>query len=207
MKYYFILLILFLLGFSSCSEFSNNSSTIFYMQDSLYKVSFDKPIELDTFYDWKDEDDNACSDVHKYRFSKKNFPPQKETGFFGTSYADSTYRLTFEHVEEFDCKSNKNNRIFMSPDEYREALELKAKSDGKSININYIKELKINEKIFLLCAYQIDESYINKYLTHYLKGITMIDGNAIRITADCRTGDCNDFIESMENTFETIRIE
>src|SRR6187431_1170965 len=104
---YKLFLAFILLSLLSCNETRNNTAeTTFFTQDSLYKITFTKPIELDTFYSWMDYDDNACSDEHKYRFSKKDFPAQRETGFFWTSFADSTYRLTFKHVEKFACKSD-----------------------------------------------------------------------------------------------------
>src|SRR6478609_521126 len=91
-----------LILFFACTNHSKEVvEYTFYTQDSLYKITFDKPLELDTFYSWMDEDDNACSDEHKYRFSKKNFPIEMETGFFQLTYADSTYRLTLKHVEKY----------------------------------------------------------------------------------------------------------
>jgi len=197
----------YLIVCTACTnELENSNKIYFYTQDSLYKISFDKPIELDTFYSWLD-DDNACSDEHKYRFSKKNFPPQKETGFFWTSYADSTYRITVKHVEKFNCKLNMDYEKIVTPEEYKQRLLKKAEYDHKPIKITYIKEIKIDNKQFLLSAYRVDEKYKNGYWTDYIKASTIVDSNMIVFTADCRANNCKEFIGRMEKTLKTIKIE
>jgi hypothetical protein len=201
---------------SSCdSKLKNYTTTTFYTQDSLYKVTFDKPIELDTFYTWKDEDDNACSDEHKYRFSKKNFPPQCETGFFWTSFVDSTYRITLKHVEGFDCKSEMDNEKLIESQNHLELIYRKFKSDNPKVSIDTIfqKQIIIKGQSFTLYSYRLKEDYYithnfyNGYWTDYLKALTVIDGNLLVLTADCRTKNNSGFIQRMEKSFETISIE
>jgi hypothetical protein len=70
-KYFLILMFVMFYLVSCKNEQKNTIETVFFTQDSLYKITFDKPLELDTFYAWEDMDDNAGSDGFKYRFSKK----------------------------------------------------------------------------------------------------------------------------------------
>ncbi|HEX8546195.1 MAG TPA: hypothetical protein VF691_04490, partial [Cytophagaceae bacterium] len=201
------------LGCKSAVE--NSVETSFFTQDSLYKITFDRPIELDTFYTWKDIDDNACSDERKYRFSKKAFPHQKETGFFWNSFVDSTYRITLKHVEGFQCKSQMDHERILEPRTYLSNIYLKFKNDNPKTNIDtlYSKSFKINELSTVVVAYRIKEDYYithdfsNGYWTNYLKLLTEVDNNLFVLTADCRTKDCAGFIERMEKSFRTIRIE
>ncbi len=185
----------------------NTTEYVFYTQDSLYKITFDKPAELDTFYTWKDEDDNVCSDEHKYRFSRSNFPPQKETGFFWTSFADSTYRITLKHVEGYVCKSEMNFEKMIPAAEYPKILATRAESMKQKLDFLYLKEEKINGITFRLCAYRLNENYKNGYWTHYIKGTTIIDSNIIVFEADCRAKNCDNFIDRMEKTISTVKIK
>jgi len=198
--------------FLSCdNRLGNSVNTTFYTQDSLYEITFDKPLELDTFYTWKDEDDNACSDERKYRFSKTGFPVQRETGFLGNSFADSTYRITLKHVEGFDCRYGEN----MDAREYLIRLLEKYKGDNPRVNIDtlFSKKANINGQEFIMFAYKIKEDYYitkdynNGYWTNYLKAITIKDGNSLVFTADCRTKNCNGFIQRMEESFNSIIIK
>jgi len=79
----------YLIVCTACTnELENSNKIYFYTQDSLYKISFDKPIELDTFYSWLDYDDNACSDEHKYRI----FRHKKRQDSFG-------HHMRIQHIE------------------------------------------------------------------------------------------------------------
>ena len=191
-----------------CKEqLDKSTETILFTQDSLYKITFEKPLELDTFYSWKDEDDNVCSDEHKYRFYKKHFPVQKETGFFWTSFADSTYRLTIKHVEKYDCKLGMDHENWSTRSEYMQRILKRAKSDLEQIDTLFSDSTEINGNNYILCAYKLNEHYKNEYKTNYIKAITNIDSNLIVFTADCRARDCNDFIDRMNKSIRTIRIK
>ena len=202
---YFIVLSVLI---SCTSPVEHSVKTVFYTQDSLYKITFDKPLELDTFYSWKDSDDNVCSDEHKYRFSKKSFPVQKETGFFWTSHADSTYRITLKHVESYACKSDLSaDSLVVSPDAYKRNLLIRAKNDNIPTQVLFSKKTDIHNHIYVLCAYRSTEPYKNGYDTYYLKAYIPVDSNVMVITADCRTYNCDGFINRMEKSFQTIEIE
>ena len=208
MKVNIIQTLILLFAIIGCKpQLDNSVETSFYSQDSLYKITFNKPIELDTFYNWKDQDDNACSDEHKYRFSKNEFPTQQETGFFWTSYADSTYRITFKHVEKFDCKEEMDYEKWGTPKEYLNKIIERAKEDKMQIDTLFSKYENVNQRKYILCAYNLNEGYKNGYSTNYLKAITTVDSNLIVITADCRSKKCNGFIERMTQSIKTINIE
>lgn len=201
---------------SSCKNRENiYTTTTFYTQDSLYKITFDKPLALDTFYSWKDEDDNGCSDEHKYRFSKKHFPHQREIGFFNRSFVDSTYRITLKHNEGYRCRPAKENEKYIETKNYLNFVYSKFKATDPKSNIDTLfqKHKIIKGRNFTLYAYrlkedyQITNNYANGYFTEYLIAITIIDGNYLEFTADCRTKNNGDFIQRMEKSFETINIE
>lgn len=207
-------IVMYMLNVSCDNRLHNFETTTFYTQDSLYKITFDKPVELDTFYTWKDEDDNACSDEHKYRFSKKGFPIQRETGFFWSSFVDSTYRITLKHVEEFGCKSEMDNEKIIESENYLKLIYKEFKTDNPMVNIDTIfqKELIIEGQNITLYSYRLKEDYYithnysNGYWTDYLKALIKIDDNILVFTADCRTKNNSDFIKRMEKSFNTIKI-
>jgi predicted DNA-binding protein with PD1-like motif len=210
------LLIVTIIFLISCrGNIDKTITTTFYSQDSTYKITFEKPIELDTLNDWIDTDDNACSFEHKYRFSKKTFPHQLESGFFWTSYVDSTYRITLKHIEGFRCKSDIDNDIMNDTINYLKHLYNDAKILYPKINIDTLnlKKIRVNNRNFILYSYRIKEdfhvtkNFTNGYWTNYLVALTEIDGNLLDFTADCRSNNCDGFIQKMEKSLETIMIE
>ncbi|MEY5047000.1 MAG: hypothetical protein RLZZ175_359 [Bacteroidota bacterium] len=213
--YLFTIILFLLTNFKHKEKLENSISTTFYTQDSLYKITFDKPIELDTFYHWFDIDDNGCSDEHKYRFSKRNFPPQKETGFYWSSYVDSTYRITLKHVEKFACKNGMDHERMLDASVCLQRIYEFSKMDNPIVNIDTIfsKNKIINHQKFSIYAYKLKEDnrithdFTNGYWTHYIKAITVIDSNLIVFTADCRIKNPKGFIQRMEKSFETINLE
>lgn len=205
---YFLILMFVIFYLGSCkNEQKDTIETVFFTQDSIYKITFDKPLELDTFYAWEDIDDNAGSDEFKYRFSKKSFPAQRETGFIWHSFADSTYRFTISHNNNFNHKSTRDynndsviiqlkNRIVDKTKTYRELID--------SLNV---KKISVNNQIYAIYNCKIKESYKNGYWTYYCVAYTVVDSNFIAFTADCRSQNCDGFIERFEKTIKSIKIE
>jgi hypothetical protein len=205
-----IIQLLVLLSLIGCKEQLEMSvETTFYTQDSLYKITFEKPLEMDTFYDWKHQDDNPCDDLHKYRFSKRHFPVQKETGFFLNSAVDSTYRLTIGHVENFFCKATDNSNYLSNNEEYMRKLKTKNQIDSGGEEMEIFKvdnESPIDGKESILYSYKIYEKYRNGYKTNYIKAFAKVDSNMFFVTAECRAADCNNFINRVEKSIQTIQI-
>ncbi len=193
--------------FSCKNEKNYTVETVFFTQDSIYKITFDKPLELDTFYCWKDEDDNSGSDEFKYRFSKKNFPAQRETGFIWDSFADSTYRFTISHNNNFNHKSTldyNNDSVII---QLKNRIVDKTKTCRELIDSLNVKKISINNQIYAIYNCKIKENYKNGYWTYYCVAYTVIDTNFIAFTADCRSKNCDGFIERFEKTIKSIKIE
>jgi hypothetical protein len=179
-----------------------------YTQDSLYKINFYLPIEMDTSYSWTDFDDNQCANERKYRFSKSSFPHYKETGFYSNSitYLDSVYNFTIIHNDEFRCKEEVGYGSILDSKKYAENLKRHSKLDNYPIKILEVKEEVIHDRDFLLASYQINEKG-SKYWTHYLTWITLIDTNRIVFDYRCRSSNPNEFIERMKKSVQSVEIE
>jgi len=200
-----ILVITFL--FSCKNEKKDTIETVFFTQDSLYKITLDKPLKLDTFYCWKDEDDNSGSDEFKYRFSKKNFPAQRESGFIWDSFADSTYRFTVSHNNDFYHKSfldfNNDSNIV----QLRNRIVYKSFEDRIMIDSLNVKKIIVNNQTYATYNCKKFENYKNGYWTYYFVAYTVVDRNFIAFTADCRSKNCDGFINRFEKTMKSIKIE
>ena len=182
MKNNIYLLFLFFLILTSCKkQLENSVKTTLYTEDSIYKITFFKPVELDTSYNWYSAGDNPGNDLDMYRYSKRNFPVSKEGGFFNRFNPDSVYRLTISHIFKFKCKTD---RISENPSEYLIAKSEVAKSDGVPIDTLLAKRTRINGNVYNIAAYK-GEIYRNGYLTHHIRAATVIDGNEIDFNAEC----------------------
>src|SRR5689334_6807126 len=61
------------------------------LKNDLGTVKIKLPKQMDTTYQWLDSDDNACSDLYKYRFVKKGYSALAETGFLYIIQPDSVW--------------------------------------------------------------------------------------------------------------------
>ena len=205
---HFFISMLVIFNLVSCKNEQNDTiETVFFTQDSLYKITFDKPIELDTFYAWKDIDDNAGSDEFKYRFSKKNFPAQRETGFIWDSFADSTYRFTVSHNNNFNHKSFRDYNNDSNIVQLRNRIVYKAFEDRIMIDSLNVKKITVNKQTYAIYNCKKLENYKNGYWTYYCVAFTVVDINFIAFTADCRSLNCDGFIDRFEKTIKSIKIE
>ncbi len=194
----------FFIFLTSCKKQVDNCiKTTFYSQDSLYKITFDKPIELDTLYRWLDADCTPCGEDYKYRYSKKNYPLLKESGWIKGPEPDSIYQITFRHVNKFQCKTEN----ILNSQELVNVMKNKWKYERATIDTIFIKDKEINGFNYNIIGYILNENYDNKYLTHVFKIWTIMDGYRLDFTAECKSNKCKDFIERMEKSFQTIEIE
>ena len=150
-----ILVITFL--FSCKNEKKDTVETVFFTQDSVYKITFDKPLELDTFYSWDKGGCYDCDDENKNCFSKSKFPIEKISGMVFNDYADSTYRLIIEHIDHFKCKSTYNFEL--SP-RIRKNLLVNLKRLNFDADTLFIENIKSNNNETRIEAYNL--SSINR---------------------------------------------
>lgn len=189
------------------NEKKDTVETVFFTQDSLYKITFDKPLELDTFYSWEDMDDNSASHEYKYRFSEKSYPSQQETGFLWTSFADSTYRFTIMHNRNFYWKTLRDFNNDSSILQLKNRLEYRTLIGEITIDSLEVKKIVINNQAYAISKYKQNENYKNGYWTYYLVAYTVVDSNFISFTADCRSKNCDGFFDRFEKTIKSIKIE
>jgi hypothetical protein len=205
---YFLISMFVMCYLVSCkNEQKDTIETVFFTQDSLYKITFDKPLEFDTFYAWEDIDDNSASHEYKYRFSKKSYPSQQETGFLWTSFADSTYRFTIMHNRNFYWKTLRDFNNDSSIVQLKNRLEYRTLIGEITIDSLEVKKIVINNQAYAISKYKQNENYKNGYWTYYLFAYTVVDSNFISFTADCRSQNCNGFIDRFEKTIKSIKIE
>ncbi len=172
MKTPFYIFLLFTILFCNCSRQTqnDNSITTFYLEDSLYKISFIKPSELDTFYSWLNTNDHRCDDMNMYRFSNHLFPVQKENDYLDTTYADSMQRMTFVHIAKYNCKTN----ISKSAHEYLLMSIDEAKLTGSTIDTISSQDNKVGNLMFNFWSYKISENLYSNRWKYCLYAITTL---------------------------------
>lgn len=201
----FILGILFFVGCTN--EFAKYKETTFYTQDSLYKITMNLPIELDTFYTWVRKDDNECSDEKMYRFTSRKFPFQKETQLFESLFCDSAYRLTIKHINKYSCKLGMDYEKWVTPIEYHKRLETRYNESNDSFKIASVNKREIEGHLFLLSSYKVKDKYNKEFWSLHEKAVVLVDSNMFVFETECKKLNCEGFIEKMEVIINSIKIE
>jgi hypothetical protein len=197
-----ILAITYLFGCKN--EQKDTVETVFFTQDSLYKITFDKPLELDTFYAWDKGGCYDCDDLKKYCFSKSKFPIEKISGMVFNDYADSTYRLIIEHIDHFKCKSTYNFEL--SP-RIRKNLLINLKRLNFDADTLFIENIKSDNNETRIEAYKTKDHESDSNWRYFVHAISEIDSNLIVFTADCKSKNCDGFINRFEKTMKSIKID
>lgn len=190
--------------FSCKNEKKDTVQTVFFTQDSLYKITFDKPLELDTFYSWRKAGCYGCDDYQRNCFSKKTFPLEMQSGMLFNDYADSTYRLIIEHIDHFKCKSYYDFEL--SP-RIRKNLLDNLKRFNFDVDTLFIENIKSNNFNNRIKAYKTKENESDSNWRYFVQALTVIDSNVIAFTADCKSKNCDGFIKRFEKTMKSIKIE
>ncbi len=202
---YFLILMLVMFYLVSCkNEQKNTIETVFFTQDSLYKITFAKPLELDTFYSWDKGGCYGCDDKNKNCFSKSKFPIEKISGMVSNDYADSTYRLIIEHIDHFKCKSTYNFEL--SP-RIRKNHLTDLKNRYAEADTLFIENIKLNNTETRIEAYKTKDHESDSNWRYFVHAISEIDSNLIVFTADCKSKNCDGFINRFEKTIKSIKIE
>jgi hypothetical protein len=186
------------------NKVENSIKTSIYLQDSIYKITFDKPLELDTFYSWRDEGCHGCDDYNKICFSKSVFPIEMKSGMLFKNFADSSYRFIIEHNYHFKCKSSysfelskriRKNRLIYLKQTFAEADTL------------FMKNIKLNNYDIRVEAYKARKIKSFSEWNYFITANSVIDSNFISFTADCQSKNCDGFIERFEKVINSLEIE
>lgn len=174
-----------------------------YLQDSLFVIDLDVPIELDSFTTWVDQGDNSCDQRRKYRFQDARYPVINESGFFHIKYPDSSYRLTITHTDNYDCKGDWPSG---EPADVLTSLTQQAQRDSVEFVAISGERKDIHGITFEILAYRTHLLPRQKYLSTLLTAVTVMDGVDITIEYECASKTCNDFVIAMKRSLSTIRI-
>lgn len=195
-----------MLGCNNHTNIIKETETVFFTQDSLYKISFVKPLELDTFYSWKSFDDYSCGDQFRYRFSKKPFPVTTESGWFQNPKPDSSYRITVSHNLHYQCKEKQDDLKYVAASLFLKRAYLKSLEKGCAVDTVFSINSQINKRNFIIYALR-EKCSTEKYYANHLTALTIADGNMISFKCDCLAKNCENFIENMKESMNTIKIE
>lgn len=198
-----ILAITFL--FSCKNEKKDTVETVFFTQDSLYKITFEKPLELDTFYSWRKEGCYGCDDYQRICFSKSTFPVEMQSGMLFDNYADSTYRIIIQHIDHYyKCESSKDLKL--SPIIRKEFIS-QLKATNESADTLFLKEINISNFHTRVNAFKTKRTKSDVEWRYFIDATSIIDSNLFSFTADCRSKNCDGFINRFEKTIKSIKIE
>lgn len=193
------------IGIGSCAQKENEDlrKEKFFLQDSLFSIELEVPIELDSFYSWVDYDDTSCGHERKYRFSDSRYPIFQESGFFYLTYPDSSYRLTISHVNKYAC-TDRNWKADLQKIIW--AYEARAKMDTVSFKVYSAEEAEINGATFQILTFKTDLLPRQKYQSTLLWAFTKIDSIDIKVEYECASKNCDSFIEKMNESIKSIKV-
>jgi len=194
-----------IVGISSCDKdrISDSRLQTFFLEDSLFRVDVNVPMQLDSFYTWTDYDDTSCGILRKYRFSDSEYPVFKESGFFYPTYPDSSYRLTFSHIYKYDCQNSEGK---VNLQEIVTGLEERAKKYRFDFKLFSLDNVNINGLPFDIIKFKTDLLPEQKYQSTLIWGFTKIDTIHLKVEYECASKNCDSFIEKMNESLESIRV-
>ena len=200
-----LLIICIIVAISSCetNKIADSRLETFFLQDSLFSIDISVPIELDSFYTWIDSDDISCGHLRKYRFSDSKYPIIKESGFIHKTFPDSSYRLTFSHIDKYDCQ---DSTWKVDLNELIKGYELKSKMDSVEFNVISSDKVEINGLTFDILAFKTDLLPRQKYQSKLIWGFTKIGGIDLKVECECAGKTCDSFVEKMSKSLKTMRL-
>jgi hypothetical protein len=174
----------------------------FMMQDSVFSVEIEVPHELDSFFVWVDTDDHSCGMLRKYRFANSKYPILKESGFFHPEYPDSSYSLTFFHIDKYECKD-----VFIGKTDLDSWVNIMTKRDSL-FELYYKSERKINDIEHSVIAYKMNMTEMGySYPSVIIQSNIYVDSVAMRIIYECVSKDCDNFVTRMKKSLQTIKVK
>lgn len=177
----------------------------FEMQDKRFSVALLVPAEMDTFYSWVDVGDNSCDFQRKYRFSDSRYPIVEESGFF-PDLPDSSYSLTFWHIDKYDCRDVATGKFL---DQDTLVMRLQAISNTDSLDFRLIGKSieEIGGITYNIIKYSMCKIPQQKYPTTSLRAEVFVDSVELFVWYECASSDCKEFVPRMEKSMRSIRIQ
>lgn len=175
------------------------------LKNDLGQLIISLPPEFDTAYSWKYQSDIACEDSQKFRFANKKYSLPQESGMFYFFTVDSLYQFTVEQLihkdtgirfNEFFLEQRANSLIMMYED----------------VDF-FIKEMRrINDRDFAVMAYkQMSHRSYGNYdknnLEIELDLFTRVNEYPICLEFLCQAKDCTDFLNRVEKSLPSIKIQ
>ena len=187
------------------NKITHSRPETFFLQDSLFRIDVNVPIELDSFYTWVDfdHDDTVCEVLQMYRFSNSKYPIYRKVGFSYPTYPDSSYHLTFSHIYMYDCQDSEG-RVKLKELIRRE--EERAKSRGFDFKLFSSESVNINGQAFDIIKFRTNLLPKQKYHSTLIWGFTRVDNIYLKVEYECASKNCDSFIERMSESLESIRV-
>jgi hypothetical protein len=177
----------------------------FMLQDSLAEIEIYLPNELDTFFQWMDESDNACDDYERYRFADKKYSPIAETGFF-KEHADSVYQLTVSHINNYRCITRIRSIDSVGLGEQIEHMKEFHRVLGDSFLMFTAQIRNYDNYPFAVMVYSVNDNYSGKRLSVYLDACTIIDSSYIGFDYHTNGAAIAGFTNRMLQSISTVKI-
>lgn len=196
-------IILIILCLGSCSEQINKPENLIeiYTQDSLYVIRTILPERFDTIHSWVHFNDNRCSNLYKIRFDDSTIPIEQERGFYWDSN-DSLYsRITFQHIENYECKIPENRSV-ENLQAYIETIIESEKIKDSELQIIEEAKLKNNNNLLMMKVRFVRQERYGDMYVEYI--IFDIDSNPMTVKLECKNVNCEDFFLDINLFFETL---
>ncbi len=209
--FYFIFFIIIY----SCSQpkLEGYSFRIIELKHSNGKINIMLPNSLDTSHPYIFYGDNSCDNSEGITFLNHNYLifPDTIRGFAildSSSYNDTilsltiTYHIYSNEKQKQNCEGNNiSPKISLSHLEKFDSITY-----GKNYKSVSKREIKtINGREFIIREYK--SYFVNKGKDQQqLKAFTTINGSTITFDCECYAKNCNDFIEKMKKSINSIDI-
>ncbi|SKC84996.1 hypothetical protein SAMN05660236_4777 [Ohtaekwangia koreensis] len=185
------------------SKITDSRPEIFFLQDSLFRIEINVPMELDSFNTWVDYDDTSCGHLRKYRFSNSNYPIIQESGFIHKTSPDSSYRLTFSHIDNYNCQDS-TWKVDLKG--VVKGLELRSKMDSVQFRLISLDKVEINKLTFDILTFKTDLLPRQKYQSILIWGFTKVNGIDLKVEYECANKNCDSFIDKMNESLKSLRV-
>jgi hypothetical protein len=126
----------------------------------------------------------------------------QETGFFKSTYPDSSYRVTFSHVDNFECQ-DLDEEFHLN--EMVERLEYGSRMDSVQFKLLSAERFEVDGRPFGIIAFRRFMS-TPMFQSTMVWGFVRVDSINLQVEYECARKNCEGFVQEMTESLRSIRV-
>jgi len=169
--------------------------------DPLGELYLVLPGTMENYLQWFNASDCQCCGHNDYRFIREDQQPAMESGWVKFPVADSLYQITFFH-SDLNCPDRPGAIAAL-------AADLLDDIQSKNVQFRFVFAEKADLAGFdgFMVGYKVPSIQTRFDSISIVEALVYIDPKLVRIEAQCKTHDCNGFIEQMKVAILSIRYQ